>query len=163
MTLLPSILLLAAGIALLLLDLWQVSLAFFATALVTFILWAVFRSRYSRLAHAGELTGAQFEELVADIMKQGGFRHVELTKSSGDYGVDILAVRDSKSYAVQCKHLQKSVGVSAVQQVSAGVAFYGCDVGVVAISSHFTQPARELAESTGVILWDMDDLYKGLG
>ena len=101
-----------------------------------------------------KLDGPEFEAYVALVLEDNGFKHVEITKGSGDQGVDILAERNGKTYAVQCKNYAGAVGNFAVQEAYAGAQFYGCDVAAVICPGTFTRGAKELAESTGVILWD---------
>ena len=38
------------------------------------------------------MSGEEFEEYVKEILKRNGFKSLELTKRSGDYGVDIKLV-----------------------------------------------------------------------
>ena len=63
-------------------------------------------------------------------------------------------MRGGKTYAIQCKNYTGAVGNTAVQEAYAGAEYYGCDIPVVVCPTDFTIPARELAESTGVELWD---------
>ena len=63
-----------------------------------------------------KLDGPEFEAYVALVLKDNGFRHVELTKGSGDQGADILAERNGRSYAIQCKNYEGAVGNFAVQE-----------------------------------------------
>lgn len=101
-----------------------------------------------------KMTGRQFEEYCAVYLKKRGFKKVTLTKATGDQGVDILARRWGRTYAIQCKLYQKPVGNAAVQQSYAGMQHYSCDRALVMTNSTFTKSARELAESTGVELWE---------
>ena len=64
------------------------------------------------------------------------------------------------TYAIQCKNYEGAVGNFAVQEAYAGAQFYGCDVPVVICPGTFTRGAKELAESTGVELWDGDKLSR---
>ena len=50
------------------------------------------------------------------------------------------------------------VPLAAVQEAYAGAEYYGCDVPAVVCPTMFTASARELAESTGVELWDGERL-----
>ena len=100
------------------------------------------------------LTGEEFEAYVAQLLADAGFRHIELTRASGDQGVDVLAERGGARYAIQCKNYAGAVGNAAVQEAFAGAQFYGCDVAAVICPGEFTRAARELAASTGVRLWD---------
>jgi HJR/Mrr/RecB family endonuclease len=98
--------------------------------------------------------GYAFERYVADRLHRNGFAEVRTTSLSGDFGVDVLAEKGGVCYAFQCKHYRQPGGVKAVQEVHAGMVYYDCHVGVVVASSTFTPAARELAERTGVELWD---------
>ena len=42
----------------------------------------------------------------------------------------------------------------AVQEAYTGAQFYGCDKAAVICPGEFTRGAKELAQSTGVLLWD---------
>ncbi len=100
------------------------------------------------------LNGAEFERYVALLLADNGFEHVVQTKGSGDQGADILAERGGSKYAIQCKNYAGTVGNAAVQEVYAGAQFYGCDRAAVICPGEFTRGAKELARSTGVLLWD---------
>lgn len=108
-----------------------------------------------------KMTGREFEEYCAGFLKKRGFRKVRITKASGDQGVDILARRHGRTYAIQCKLYQKPVGNSAIQEAYAGMQYYNCDRGLVMTNSTFTKGARELAESTGIELWEEIPLKRG--
>ena len=98
------------------------------------------------------MDGYQFEHSCAKILRSKGYSGVTVTKASGDQGVDIIAHKAGHKYAVQCKYYSKPVGNSAVQQVYAGAAFYGCDSCIVMTNNTFTSQAEKLASRTGVIL-----------
>ena len=101
-----------------------------------------------------KIDGLQFEDICATVLKDKGFKKVKITKASGDQGVDILAYKDGVKYAVQCKLYSRPVGNKAVQEVFAGMSYYECDAAIVMTNSTFTKSAVDLAESTGVELWD---------
>ena len=77
------------------------------------------------------LEGHEFEYYCADLLMKRGFQEVEVTRGSGDYGIDILAERDGVTYAIQCKCYSVPVGVKAVQEAYAGRDYYDCMVGAV--------------------------------
>lgn len=93
-------------------------------------------------------------------MRCNGFENVEVTPGSGDQGVDIIAEKDDIRYAIQCKCYSSDLGNTPVQEVSAGRSMYHCQIGVVMTNRYFTKGARELANTTGVPLWDRDKLLK---
>lgn len=104
------------------------------------------------------MTGEDFEKYCADILSNNGFSKIQLTKSSGDQGADILAEKDGIRFAIQCKCYNKPVGNSAVQQIIAGKDFYNCHIGIVMTNQFFTNSAIELANKTNILLWDRNKL-----
>ena len=103
-----------------------------------------------------ELEGHDFEYYCADLLRNGGYQNVRVTRASGDFGVDILAERDGITYGIQCKRYDGPVGVHAVQEAYAGRDYYGCMVGAVMTNQYFTEPAVELATKLKIMLWDRD-------
>ena len=106
------------------------------------------------------MEGHEFEYAVADLLRHNGWRDVEVTQGSGDYGIDILARRKSTRYAIQCKRYKSAVGVKAVQEAGLGTDYYHCDAAAVITNCRFTKNAQNLANTTGVKLWDRDFLAK---
>ena len=104
------------------------------------------------------MEGHDFEFFCADLLERAGFTDVEVTRSSGDYGVDVLAEKDGVTYAVQCKRYDGPVGVKAVQEAYAGRDFYDRMVGAVMTNQYFTDPAVEAARKLKILLWDRDYL-----
>ena len=98
------------------------------------------------------MTGIEYEHYVAKYLKSIGYRDVQVTKSSGDYGVDITAKKGLHSYAIQCKYYSNPVSVDAVQQVYSGMKYYNCDKAMVVTNNSFTKSAVELSKSNGVKL-----------
>ena len=92
------------------------------------------------------MDGYQFEEQCAIILKRKHFSKIEVTKSSGDQGVDIIACKHRKKYGIQCKYYTYPVGNKAVQEAYAGANFYDCDKIIVMTNTTFTRSAIELAE-----------------
>lgn len=44
-----------------------------------------------------EMEGHRFEYFIAKVLMENGFKNVNVTKASGDYGVDITANKDSQN------------------------------------------------------------------
>ena len=94
------------------------------------------------------MTGTEFEDYVAARMRRAGWR-VTFTPVVGDYGVDLVAEKDGRPVAIQCKRHGNSVGVAAVQQVVAGALHHGCTKSIVISNQEFTQAAKQLAYTHG--------------
>lgn len=106
-----------------------------------------------------QLSGTEFEKCCADILRRNGFTNVQLTPTSGDQGVDILAEKNGMQYAIQCKRFSTKLGNSPVQEVNAGRSVYHCDRAIVMTNNYFTPGAVQAANACDVELWDRDDLY----
>jgi restriction endonuclease Mrr len=112
------------------------------------------------------LSGTDFERLVLALMKAMGFR-AEMTKATGDGGIDVEAVLEGDSllkgrYIVQCKRFGASrlVGVKIVRE------FYGvlnaapeAVKGILITNTGFTGQAREFAKGTRLELVDGAQLH----
>lgn len=134
---------------------WAViALLFLIFLLATVVFAARSWRRRHRSLEMDEMEGHDFEYFCADLLKQKGFLDVEVTKGSGDYGVDILAEKDGITYAVQCKCYTAPIGVKAVQEVYAGRDYYDRMVGVVMTNQYFTAAAVEAAKKLKILLWD---------
>lgn len=100
------------------------------------------------------MEGREFELFCAELLQSRGFEEVEVTKSSGDYGIDILAEKEGVTYAIQCKRYSAPVGVKAVQEAYAGRDYYDRMVGAVLTNQYFTDPAIKAARKLKILLWD---------
>lgn len=132
---------------------WIMGAAILSAALV---LALILRSRRKRCKNSDIdlMEGHDFEFFCADLLRRRGFLEVEVTRGSGDYGIDILAEKDGVTYAIQCKCYGAPVGVKAVQEAYAGRDYYDRMVGAVLTNQYFTQPAVEAAKKLKILLWD---------
>lgn len=107
--------------------------------------------------------GLDFEKCFANILKCLGYIDVEVTTSSSDFGIDVLA-RDTNNilYGFQCKLYSNPVGNDAVQQAYSGKEHYNCDIVIVVTNNIFTKQAIQQAYETQVILWDRKILISKL-
>ena len=104
------------------------------------------------------MPGLEFEQYIAELLKRNGYTKVQITKASGDYGVDVLATLNGKKYAFQCKCYSGNIGVKAVQEIYSGAKMYHAEIPVVIINSWFTPNAVNLARELTVQLWDRNKL-----
>jgi len=109
-----------------LLDLLQISEV--AGALALSLVWALLFFRLTRqspfrplpaVSHADllELSPQEFEQFVAVLFRQKGFR-VRHRGGSGDHGVDLeIQRKDGRRAIVQCKRYQRTVGEEVVRDL----------------------------------------------
>lgn len=109
-----------------------------------------------------EMSGAEFEKITKEILEKNGFEKVKTTPVSGDFGVDVVAEKDSVKYVIQCKKYSSAVGIKAVQEVIGSKSMNNAHVAVVLTNNYFTKSAKELAKSNGVLLWDRNKLIEML-
>lgn len=137
-------------------------MAIIAGIVLTVVVGALLCRQFRRYVGRRELDtmdGFEFEYYCADLLSANGFDNVKVTRSSGDYGVDILAEKDGVTYAIQCKRYSGLVGVKAVQEAYAGRDYYDRMVGAVLTNQYFTKPAVQAARKLKILLWDRDYLH----
>lgn len=103
------------------------------------------------------MTGKEFECLILAIFSALGYA-VKLTKATGDQGVDIVALKNGLTVGIQTKCYGSRIGNSAIQEVVAGIRYYGLNRAMVVTNNYFTQQAIDLAKANDVVLWDRDTL-----
>lgn len=99
--------------------------------------------------------GIEYEQYCANYLNRHGYRNAKVTKASGDHGVDVIAYKRGKKYAVQCKYYSSPVGNKAIQEVYTGIALYDCNHGIVITNSTFTKQAKAEASKLGIKLMPM--------
>ena len=106
------------------------------------------------------MKGQEFERYCANLLIAYGFKNIEVTKGSGDQGVDIVGYYNGFKFAVQCKRYSKKVGNSPIQEVVAGKIFYNCQGALVITNNYYTESAIQLAKANNVQLWDRKNLME---
>ena len=96
-----------------------------------------------------DLSGYEFEDVMADVFRNLGYRNVRKAERVADKGRDILMEETvdggERAVVVECKHTD-TVGRPVVQKLHSAVATYDYDGparGIVATTGRFTGPARE--------------------
>ncbi len=132
---------------------WSVCGLFSGLYLLSRLLSLPFRMCFP-VDNIDKMDGIDFENFAAKWLKYNSYRDIKVTPASSDYGVDVLARRDGVLYGVQCKRYSGNVGISAVQEISAGIAYYECDKGMIFTNSELTRSASNLAEANGIEVID---------
>ena len=107
-----------------------------------------------RNSYVLNLSPYEYEEYVAEELRQEGFTEVDTTPKSGDFGADVLAKDGERRVCVQCKRYAPGhpVGVKAVQEIYSAKAYYGCDDAYLYTPSDYTKAAMDMANELGVVL-----------
>jgi len=107
--------------------------------------------KLKNLSSLDDLNGLEFEAAIAGLYEHKGYE-VQITKASGDFGVDVIAKKGSEVLAIQAKRYSGKVGIKAVQEVSAGAFYYKATKAIVITNSFYTEQAKELAKKTDITL-----------
>jgi Holliday junction resolvasome RuvABC ATP-dependent DNA helicase subunit len=111
------------------------------------------------------LSGVDFERLVTTLLARMGFQ-TEMTRATGDGGIDIVALLDRPifggRYLFQCKRFAQDnlVGASTVRDFYGAVSADRAVKGVLVTTSGFTVQAREFGERAGLELIDLTRLRR---
>lgn len=111
------------------------------------------------------LSGQEFEMLISTLLTRMGFQ-AEMTKTTGDGGIDIIAVLDKPifggRYLFQCKRFAPDnlVGAPTVRDFYGAVTADRAVKGIFITTSEFTVQAREFGRKVGVELIDLEHLQK---
>ena len=108
-----------------------------------------------------QLTPVQFEEVVAELLENRGYRDVELVGGANDQGIDITCVDPAgRSTVVQCKRYaaKRTIGSPLIQHFFGMIVHAGAERGIFVTTSTFSTPARRLAEEREIDLIDGKEL-----
>jgi restriction system protein len=125
------------------------------------------RVRVESIAELLMLTATEFEEAIAQALRDHGYRHVRRRGGPGDLGVDITCVDpNGERLAIQCKRYAPGNLVGSRElQLFIGMIHTEHDVdhGLYVTTSGFTAPARDLAARHGIRLLGGHDLARTFG
>lgn len=136
-----------------------VGIAGFIGVMVALALRKREKLRLSGIADIDQMDGVQFESYLGLLFQQQGYQ-ASVTRSTGDFGADLVLQKDGKRIVVQAKRYKKNVGIDAVQQVQASINHYSAQEAWVVTNSYYTDAAEKLAASNKVKLINRDDLIE---
>ena len=101
------------------------------------------------------LTGLEFENLCQQLLQKMGFE-TEMTKASGDGGIDIIARNYMPllkgKYIIQCKRYTGSVGEPIIRDLYGVVMSERANKGILLTTGYFTRAALSFAEDKNLEL-----------
>lgn len=102
---------------------------------------------YSLQSNFKNLTGDEFEELIARLYRKKGFR-VYKTPKGPDDGVDLIVRKGITSIVIQCKNWEQKVGNGDVLKTAGARQLKNATYALVITSSQFTEPAKVVLKKT---------------
>ncbi|ADE12658.1 restriction endonuclease [Sideroxydans lithotrophicus] len=106
-----------------------------------------------------DMSWQEFEMLVGEAFRRGGYTVTETGGGGADGGVDLVLHKDSEKFLVQCKQWKAfKVGVTTIRELYGVMAAGGATGGFVVTSGVFTQEAKAFAEGRNIDLIDGAEL-----
>ncbi len=105
------------------------------------------------------LNGWEFESEFEKILNKNGFI-TNKTKGSSDGGIDIFAMKNNTSLAVQCKAHKNPVGPAIVRELYGSMNHNNIKNGLLVNLGGFTKGVVEFSKDKSIILLDIDDVIK---
>lgn len=100
----------------------------------------------------------EFEDFIIDLVTKLDYEIIKKVPQVNNQSVDFIATKDKVKFAFQCKFHNAPINNGTIKEIIYGVKFFDSHVGVVVTNNSFRKPARELADSNNIVLWDGDDL-----
>lgn len=102
----------------------------------------------------------EFEMLVGEAFRLQGYRVTETGGGGADGGIDLVLVKGTEKFLVQCKQWKAyKVGVDVVRELYGVMAAKGATGGLVVTSGRFTDDASKFATGRNVRLIDGPKLF----
>jgi restriction system protein len=101
-----------------------------------------------------------FELFIARLLQELGYK-TEVTRKTSDFGIDIIAQKQNKKVAVQCKRHDENnlIGNKYIQQLLGSMNYVDANHSIFITTSYFTKNAIQQAKNSPIELWDKDTLH----
>jgi restriction system protein len=108
------------------------------------------------------MDGWTFEKELTKLYNILGYS-AQVTKGSGDGGVDIVLKKNDDIAYVQCKAYKSQIGPAPIRELYGVMKADNIHYGIVASFMGFTPGAIEFAERNNIKLIDLDDIIQMAG
>jgi len=105
------------------------------------------------------LSGHEFEVEINTLLQKMRF-NTELTKGSGDKGIDIVILEDDGGTIVQCKNHKNPVSPAIVRELYGVMASENSKKGILINTGGFTKGVYEFSEGKPIELWDIEKILE---
>lgn len=107
------------------------------------------------------MSGHEFEHYLALVFRSQGY-HVEVTKSSSDFGGVLLLRKRKEKAVVQAKRYgeDRKVGVDAINEEVGTAGYYNATKKMVITNRCFNEAAKTSAKRNEITLLNRDDLIR---
>ncbi|MBN2182729.1 MAG: restriction endonuclease [Sedimentisphaerales bacterium] len=118
-------------------------------------------SRYEKTqdTYWKSLRGIKLEKAIAELYNKIGYS-VQMTKASGDEGIDLILSKKDETIVVQCKGHEKPIGVGVVRDLYGSMMHYGANKAILVCPAGFTKGVVQFMTNKPIQLISADDLIR---
>lgn len=99
----------------------------------------------------------EFESFIISLFFKMGYK-VSSTRMAGEFGVNLIACKDGNSIGIQAKCNISNISGEEIRSLIDGLGHCQLEQGLAITNMYFTAQAIDLAEISGVVLWNRDVL-----
>lgn len=104
-------------------------------------------------------SGHEFEQEVAKVYRTQGYK-AEVSRASGDGGIDIVLTKGTEKITVQCKHHKKAVSPAVIRDLYGTTLAQKFSKGILVSLYGFTKGTVDFARGKPIQLVDMYGLIR---
>jgi hypothetical protein len=118
-------------------------------------------SRYEKTQNTywKSLKGIKLEKVIAELYKKMGYS-VQMTKASGDEGIDLILSKKDETIVVQCKGHEKPIGVGVARDIYGSMMHFGANKAILVCPAGFTKGVVQFMTNKPIQLISADDLVR---
>jgi hypothetical protein len=118
-------------------------------------------SRYEKTQNTywKSLRGIKLEKVISELYKKMGYS-VQITKASGDEGIDLILSKKDETIVIQCKGHEKPIGVGVVRDLYGSMMHFGTNRAILVCPAGFTKGVLQFMKNKPIQLISADDLVK---
>lgn len=99
-------------------------------------------------------SSADYVHFVSFYLKRNGFSHVYPPEESFSNGVDLLAAKGGKRYAVICHYADQEMGQEPIRRAQFGKSEYGVDAAIIVTNKPTSHSAWLMADAQGITVYE---------
>ncbi|MGW6791284.1 restriction endonuclease [Streptomyces chartreusis] len=119
------------------------------------------KAGHRTLAEVDEMTGTEFEDLVASLCRRDGCTDVRRVGGANDNGADVVGrLPDGRSVVIQCKRYAPNSTIASreLRDLLGAKVHFGADLAVFVTTTRFSRPSEKFALQHGILAVHRDHL-----
>ncbi|WP_405721917.1 restriction endonuclease [Streptomyces sp. NBC_01537] len=116
---------------------------------------------HRRLAEVDQMSGTEFEELVAALCRRDGCTDIQRAGGAGDNGADVTGrLPDGRTMIIQCKRYtpRSTIAPREVRDLLGSKTHFGADLAVFVTTTRFSRQSEDLCVHNDILAIHRDHL-----